>query len=246
MAPANPGAGTPTGSVTFSDGTTELATVPLDGGTATFTTGKFQPGTHSLTATYSGDPTFTAGSTAAPTDVSVGFSQPCLTHHEGALTVAAGQSLCLAPGGTQNGPVEVQPGGALAVSGAEVNGPVSAARALALTICHSTLDAPVTLTATSGFVLLGEGAGEGTSCAGNVFKAPLTLDGNTGGMEVSSNTTAASVTVDGNSGSGLPVEDVVPEFEDNGVGGPLRCTGNAPTLAQSGNTVSGPRTGQCK
>ncbi|MEW1677674.1 Ig-like domain-containing protein [Streptomyces noursei] len=246
VAPANPGAGTPTGSVTFSDGTTELATVPLDGGTATFTTGKFQPGTHSLTATYSGDPTFTAGSTAAPTDVNVGFSQPCLTHHEGALTVAAGQSLCLAPGGTQNGPVEVQPGGALAVSGAEVNGPVSAARALALTICHSTLDAPVTLTATSGFVLLGEGAGEGTSCAGNVFKAPLTLDGNTGGMEVSSNTTAASVTVDGNSGSGLPVEDVVPEFEDNGVGGPLRCTGNAPTLAQSGNTVSGPRTGQCK
>ncbi|MDH6131453.1 hypothetical protein P3T37_000822 [Kitasatospora sp. MAA4] len=244
VAPADPGAGTPTGSVTFRDGTTALATVPLSGGAATFTTGRFQPGDHPVTATYSGDPAFAASSTASPTDVTVGFSRPCLTDHEGPLTVAADQSLCIAPGGTQNGPVQVQPGGALAVSGARINGPVAVAGALAVTICHSTLDAPVTLTGTSGFVLLGDG--EGTDCTGNAFGAPLTLDGNTGGLEVSSNTMSAPVTIDDNSGSGLLPEDLVPEFEGNQVGAPLRCAGNAPTLLQSGNTVHGPHSGQCK
>ncbi|MFB7619982.1 Ig-like domain-containing protein, partial [Kitasatospora sp. NPDC056181] len=244
VAPTGAGAGTPTGSVTFSDGTAMLATVPLDGGRATFTTGKFQPGAHPITATYDGDPAFTAGATAAPTDVTVGFSGPCTTDHDGPLTVAAGQSLCIAPGGRQNGPVEVRPGGALAVSGAQINGPVAANGALAVTVCHSALAAPVTLTGTSGFVLLG--GGEGTDCAGNAFNAPLTLERNTGGLKVSSNTMSAPVRINDNSGSGLLPEDLVPEFEGNQVGAPLRCAGNAPTLQQSGNTVTGPRSGQCK
>ncbi|MFE3648978.1 Ig-like domain-containing protein [Streptomyces sp. NPDC059152] len=244
VASANPGAGTPTGSVTFSDGTTTLATVPPNDAKATFTTTKFQPGAHHLTATYNGDPTFTAATTPTPTDVRVGFTQPCVTNHDGPLTVAADQSLCIAPGGTQNGPVEVQPGGALAVSGAEVNGPVTSDSALAITICHSTLDAEVTLKNTSGFVLLGEG--EGTNCPGNTFKAPLTLDGNTGGMKVSSNTMSAPVRINDNSGSGLLPEALAPQFEGNQVGASLRCTGNTPTLQQSGNTVNGPQTGQCK
>ena len=52
-------AGTPSGTVTFSDGTTPLATVPLDGsGTATFTTSALSFGSHSITATYSGDADF--------------------------------------------------------------------------------------------------------------------------------------------------------------------------------------------
>ncbi|KUM97214.1 hypothetical protein AQI95_42130 [Streptomyces yokosukanensis] len=241
---AAPGAGVPTGSVTFSDGTTTLATVPLDSGTATFTTSKFQAGAHRITATYGGDPAFTAGATASPTDLTVGFSQPCITDHHGPLTVAADQSLCIAPGATQSGPVQVRPGGALAVSDAEINGPVVSDGALAVTICHSTLDAQATLVGTSGFVLLGDG--EGTDCAGNAFKAPLTLDGNTGGLEVSSNTMSAPVRINDNSGSGLLPEDLVPEFEGNQVRAPLRCEGNSPTLQQSGNTVNGPHTGQCK
>ena len=52
-------AGTPSGTVTFSDGTTRLATVPLDGsGAATFTTSALSVGSHSITATYSGDADF--------------------------------------------------------------------------------------------------------------------------------------------------------------------------------------------
>ncbi|TYC68199.1 hypothetical protein EH183_40940 [Streptomyces sp. CB01881] len=90
------------------------------------------------------------------------------------------------------------------------------------------------------------GGGEGTDCAGNAFKAPLTLERNTGGLKVSSNTMSAPVRINDNSGSGLLPEDLLPEFEGNQVGAPLRCAGNAPTLQQSGNTVTGPRSGQCK
>ncbi|MFE3181043.1 Ig-like domain-containing protein [Streptomyces violascens] len=116
VASADPGAGTPTGSVAFSDRTTMLATVPLNNGQATFSTTKFQPGDHAITATYSGDPVFTASTTGAPAIATVGFSRPCITDHDGPLTVAADQSLCIAPDGRQNGPVELRPGGAPALS----------------------------------------------------------------------------------------------------------------------------------
>ena len=49
-------AGTPTGTVTFLDNGTTLATVAVDGsGTATLTTSALAVGSHSITATYSGD-----------------------------------------------------------------------------------------------------------------------------------------------------------------------------------------------
>lgn len=57
-APGQPGAGTPTGSVTFKDGTTTLNTVNLVGGTATLPFTFTTPGNHSLTVTYSGNTSF--------------------------------------------------------------------------------------------------------------------------------------------------------------------------------------------
>ena len=57
----SPGAGTPTGTVTFEDGITPLAgssTVTLSGGTASFTTTALIAGPHSITAVYSGDSNF--------------------------------------------------------------------------------------------------------------------------------------------------------------------------------------------
>jgi hypothetical protein len=54
--------GTPTGAVTFKDGATNLATVPLNGsGTATLTTSALSVGTHAMTVDYSGDANFAAG-----------------------------------------------------------------------------------------------------------------------------------------------------------------------------------------
>src|SRR5205807_2646491 len=58
---AAPGSGTPTGTVTFKDGTATLGTGTLSGGTATFTTSKLSVRLHNLTATYGGDPNFLGG-----------------------------------------------------------------------------------------------------------------------------------------------------------------------------------------
>jgi hypothetical protein len=67
---ASPGSGTPTGTVTFMDGSTTLGTGTLGLGspdTATFTTSNLAVGSHSITAVYSGDPNFTTSTSAALT-----------------------------------------------------------------------------------------------------------------------------------------------------------------------------------
>ncbi|MFI1645729.1 Ig-like domain-containing protein [Streptomyces avidinii] len=208
----NPAAGTPGGTVTFFDGTTPLATVPLDAGRPQLRTGAFQPGEHWITATYSGDASHTPGATAAPSGVTVGFSQPCITTARvGALTVRAGQALCFGSGGSQTGPVTVAPGGSLALSGARVTGPVSADGALAVSVCGSHLTGPVSVTGTAGYVLIGSQDGA-AGCAGNTIQGPLSLVGNTGGLHASANT----------------------------VTGVLRCEGNEPEPVQTGTVVTGP------
>src|SRR5439155_9319295 len=54
-----PGAGTPSGTVTFQDGATPLGTGTLNGaGQATFSTSTLAAGTHAITAVYAGDTTF--------------------------------------------------------------------------------------------------------------------------------------------------------------------------------------------
>jgi hypothetical protein len=63
-------AGTPTGSVTFKDGTTVLAVRPLAGGRSTLTLRTLAAGPHSITAVYSGSPSF-ATSTSPPVSQSV-------------------------------------------------------------------------------------------------------------------------------------------------------------------------------
>ncbi|MFE2142028.1 Ig-like domain-containing protein [Streptomyces sp. NPDC059456] len=218
VATANPAAGTPGGTVTFSDGPQQLATVPLTGGRAEFKAASLRPGAHRISAAYSGDPAFVPSATAEATDVTVGFSRPCLTTaHRGPLTVAAGESLCIGAGGSQSGPLTVRPGGALAVSGAAITGPVSADGALALAVCGSQLTGPVTFARTSGSVLIGSDD-PATGCPGNTVRGPVGLNGNTGGVEIASTT----------------------------VVGPLSCDANTPAPRQSGNTVEGPVSGQCR
>ncbi|EST18082.1 Ig-like domain repeat protein, partial [Streptomyces niveus] len=60
VAPGAPGAGVPTGAVTFGISGGETATVSLDtGGAATFSTGSLAAGSHTITAVYGGDANFT-------------------------------------------------------------------------------------------------------------------------------------------------------------------------------------------
>lgn len=61
-----PGAGTPSGTVTFLDGTTVLASITLNaGGQATFSTGVLSAGSHAITASYSGSTNFSASTSSA-------------------------------------------------------------------------------------------------------------------------------------------------------------------------------------
>src|SRR5436309_2995875 len=60
VSPVPPAVGTPTGTVTFNDGTTSLGVVTLVNGSASLTVSTFAVGSHSLTAVYSGSATFGA------------------------------------------------------------------------------------------------------------------------------------------------------------------------------------------
>ncbi|TMM18643.1 MAG: Ig-like domain repeat protein, partial [Actinobacteria bacterium] len=62
----SPGAGAPSGNVTFLDGATTLGTGPLGvGGQATFSSSSLSPGPHSIRASYPGDPNFATSSSTA-------------------------------------------------------------------------------------------------------------------------------------------------------------------------------------
>ena len=78
VAAVSPGSGTPTGSVTFMDGTTTLGTVDVSAGVANLTTAALTLGTNSITAVYTGDADFT-GSTSSPSQQLVGATSTALT-----------------------------------------------------------------------------------------------------------------------------------------------------------------------
>jgi uncharacterized repeat protein (TIGR03803 family) len=57
--------GTPTGTVTFNNGSTKLGTVPLSGGVASYTTTNLAVGTEPITASYNGSSSFTTSTSGA-------------------------------------------------------------------------------------------------------------------------------------------------------------------------------------
>ncbi|HEY2714717.1 MAG TPA: Ig-like domain repeat protein [Solirubrobacterales bacterium] len=59
-----PGGGTPTGSVTFREGATVLAIVPLSGSAASYPLKSLPTGVHEITATYGGDPDYSPSESA--------------------------------------------------------------------------------------------------------------------------------------------------------------------------------------
>src|SRR5262249_38725691 len=89
VAAVAPGTGTPTGTVTFSDGATALGTVALSGGAAGLSTHDLAAGDHSITAMYGGDATF-SGSTATTLNQTIESNRP--------MPAACGAGLCGAGG----------------------------------------------------------------------------------------------------------------------------------------------------
>ena len=119
--------------------------------------------------------------------------------------------------------------------------------ASAFTFCNSsTVGGAISVATSTGFILIGDG-GEGT-CAGGHIDGAVTLDSNSGGVELGGNTIGGAVKVTANVAptSGIPVEDAATEIEGNSIGGTLTCSNNnpVPTNDMKPNTVSSTRTGE--
>jgi probable HAF family extracellular repeat protein len=114
---STPGSGTPTGSVTFLDGSTTLGTVVLQDDQATLSITNLMVGPHSITGIYSGDSQFTA-STSAVVSTSVEQDPTSLNLISSANAADAGQPVTFtatvspdAPGsGTPTGTVTFEDG----------------------------------------------------------------------------------------------------------------------------------------
>jgi uncharacterized repeat protein (TIGR01451 family) len=87
-------AGTPSGTVTFMDGSNTLGTGALSGGIATFTTSTLTGGTHSVTAVYGGDSTF-SGSTSTAASQTVNTAATTISIGSTANPATAGQAVVL-------------------------------------------------------------------------------------------------------------------------------------------------------
>ncbi len=102
--------GTPTGTVTFLDGTAALGRTPLAGHVATLSTSALVAGSHAITAVYSGDTNFAASTSSVLAQSVLNFS---LTSTSGTGTGSSGgtpiTSQTTAPGGTANYPLLVAP-----------------------------------------------------------------------------------------------------------------------------------------
>ncbi|MGC2703031.1 MAG: Ig-like domain-containing protein, partial [Candidatus Acidiferrales bacterium] len=88
------GSGVPTGSISFLDGSTQIASATLSGGSASVSSATLAVGTHSITAAYSGDANYTASNSPAVTVTVAAAPTPdySLTVSASSLTVAQGGS----------------------------------------------------------------------------------------------------------------------------------------------------------
>ena len=89
-------AGTPTGSVSFFDGTTLLGTVVLSNGVASYTTSSLAAATHSITAVYSGSSNSLSGTSSALAELVQDYSLSI----PGSPGSGGGPSQTVVPGGT--------------------------------------------------------------------------------------------------------------------------------------------------
>ncbi len=261
------GAIMPSGTVAFVEGGVALAgcgAIALNSGRATCTIAYPAPASHLVTAVYGGDATFGSSTSTAVSDVvraastatslaastktpvfghpvtltaTVSVTAPGAGAPSGTVTFLDGTT-----GGQISGPVTVQAGGALSLTGATVSGPISVSGASGVTLCGTRVSGPVTIQNSTGFVLIG--AADPT-CSADTISGPLTVTGNSAGIEVAANTVTGPVAVTNNRGAGPLSSELIPAVRSNQISGPLSCSGNQPGLDDAGNTASGGRSGQC-
>ncbi len=96
---------TPTGTVSFLDGTTPLGEGTLSNGVAVLSTSSLSAGNHTITAVYSGDANFSAGTSGALSETVLDFS----LNNVGGSGSGTTPSQTVAPGGTANYPLTLLP-----------------------------------------------------------------------------------------------------------------------------------------
>jgi len=157
------------------------------------------------------------------TDTGVLAKSPCISGvHAGPLTVASGDSQCLASGAIQAGPVDVQRGGHFYSSGAMILGPLTADMPGAVSICGTFVAGPLTVSGATAPVLIGEPATG--DCPGNQIAGPVWITGNTTGTDFSGNTVYGPATLTNDVGGFVFGE--LP-MAANTIYGPVTTSGNA-------------------
>ncbi|GAB2726996.1 FG-GAP-like repeat-containing protein [Kitasatospora kifunensis] len=235
----------PTGTVTFADGDTTIGTGTLAPGggpncsRAQASWSHLLPGSHTITARYSGDTDYQVGPVETGSQ-QIGCART-VTGQAGSV-VASGPSTCIVDATV--GSVLVEPGAALFV-GHSTLGALTGRGAAFLGMCASTVTGTVQVADSSGFVVIGDPAEEG--CAGNLIHGSVLLSDNHGGAAIADNRIDGTVDVVGTTGAGPFPSDARPRIEANTVEGSLDCAGNTPPPGNNGrpNTVDGVRTGQC-
>jgi hypothetical protein len=236
---ASSGATTPTGNVAFKtsgSGSFSKASCALAGSGATAScsvtykptaTPKEPERSDTITAKYEGDETHEA--TEGSTTVTViSYSQTISGLVNGKLVVKAGQSVLLSSKARVNGRVTIEPGGALDVEGARINGGLTANKATRLRVCGARVNGSGVASNGSGKVVIGEGT---TGCPGNRINGPLTITGNSAGVQIIGNKVNGSLTVTGNA--------VGTTVTHNTITGNLTVTGNTGIVVDKPNTVLG-------
>ncbi|MFB7666421.1 Ig-like domain repeat protein [Kitasatospora sp. NPDC056138] len=238
----------PGGTVTFRDGGTLLGTGTLSPGGGTncsrtqVSASNLLPGTHTITAQYSGDTRFLAGGLESTTQ-----TVTCTRTITGSVpdAVFAGNGSTCIVNATVGGTVHGAAGGALFISNSTIRGSILSSDGTLLGVCGSTVTGSVNVARAGGFVVIGDPGDDG--CAGNGITGLVALSNNHSGAEVIANHVGGSVQVQGTTGTGPFPEDSRAEIEGNTIGGSLSCSGNVPAPTNDGNpnTVAGARLGQC-
>jgi hypothetical protein len=161
--------------------------------------------------------------------------------HSGVINVAANQKVCLRLA-TQDGAVNVAPGGALSVTtSSTITGAVTLkAGYTEFEFCGSkTVRGAISATGGKGSVVIGGSGLIGSIlCPANTIDGAVTLDANKAGVQLARSSVAGAVTASANLGGTT--------ISGNQIGGKLTCSGNIPAPTNDGvsNAVAGGRVGQ--
>jgi YVTN family beta-propeller protein len=200
------------------------------------------PGSADFTAkvTDSANPAMTA--TKLLSIAAGGCTRAITGTHRGALTIGKGVTCITAA--TLRGPLTISRGAIASISGSQISGPLRSSQADVLSVCSTRITGPVSVTTSSGYVLVGDGS---PGCGGSTIRGQVSLTGNAGGLELQGNTISGPVRLISNSARGPGADTADLEVEANHIRGPLACWRNtpAPSDGDQPNTITGHITGQC-